>query len=92
MISKSNASISFQDLIEVVKTSFEGDNKDALLALLLPKHEYEVMCLHNALKVQKNYSRTFRHFDTSNLSFQNGKTTTKKVVIQLRQPIHCSTV
>jgi hypothetical protein len=92
MISKSNASIFFQDLIEVVKTSFEGDNKDALLALLLPKHEHEVMCLHNALKVQKNYTRTLRHFDTSNLSFQNGKARTKKVVVQLRQPVHCSTV
>ncbi|CAB3986629.1 annexin A6-like [Paramuricea clavata] len=39
-----------KDLLDVMKSSFEGDNKNALLALLLPKHEYEAMCLHNALK------------------------------------------
>ena len=35
----------------VVKSSFEGDNKIALLGILLPKPEYEAMCVHDALKV-----------------------------------------
>ncbi|XP_028396288.1 uncharacterized protein LOC114520254 isoform X2 [Dendronephthya gigantea] len=39
-----------KDLVDVVKSTFEGENKDALLALLLPKPQYEAMCLHNALK------------------------------------------
>ena len=51
--------IFLQDLVDVVKSSFEGNNKDALLALLLPKHEYEAMCLHNALKVRE-IGRFFR--------------------------------
>jgi Trp operon repressor len=53
MISYTSVFIYFQDLLDVVKSSFEGDNKNALLALLLPKPEYEAMCLHNALKVLK---------------------------------------
>ena len=37
--------------MDAVKSSFEGGNKNALLALLLSKPEYEAMCLHDTLKV-----------------------------------------
>ena len=50
--------------MDAVKSSFEGGNKNALLTLLLPKPEYEAMCLRDTLKVIKIWCRYKICFNT----------------------------
>lgn len=40
-----------KDLVDALKPMFKGETQDALMALLLPKPNFDAMCLYNALKV-----------------------------------------
>lgn len=40
-----------KNLVDIIKSMFKGETQDALMALLLPKPNFDAMCLYNGLKV-----------------------------------------